>query len=973
MLPQFLAGSYKRYKEDTDAFTTWLHKTAVQFGYNSRDSEHTSRQQQDSKSSGGKPQSTRQKDSIKKPTTGEVIVASTKAPGGGRLKGQARIKARAAAAAQASAPNIPSITKVEDEPKLKPSIKYTITTRQVLEQAEYITHYAGPPKIEVPSKIIAVVERAIAARQRFREWYQRIEVEVNEPLDGHAHFIEVLQEALTMLKPAVSSSSKNPSGVQEPSTQDLSNRFGALKIHHTDDTLTAATISDELARSQQGTPKKPSKERDTNDIYEAIVDEMLDHAFSVFCFFEDLHQIQEYLQETWTRYKSNDLDLISATLTTNSALALVQRLEKDLLESLPTKPQSLRSYESLTLYIYAAAAIRTEAQDALTASHPDMVELLKLNDFTYLSTARILMKFEHLTSVKTAYPQPVVPVSIHFLGCPQLFEEPEVKRWIDEDKFYSQIMMDTFFAHESWKSLADRMPSKYEGSDQKKRPADDEVTRGIHSLIATGEVSVWNVFAARVLLDIREVLGSEITRPHETLKRVTSDAWQLINFEALGPGNQGTVERWQTNDVWTITTVDQWYDYWIKEGCFFSKLKPIYLQAENPFLRNRSAFKKWNPDNVTDEERAMLRERGYDIYTPLPPEIKKIIDNITLPDFIKPDPDPLFVQSHNPLLCGTYLKSVSQHMELAGVFLANHHATVFAIAHLYSALKVAKHIKGDWPDLDRAIEVNMSVIFGPKFPEKPREMRGCFAVKLGLSPRSFQTPAGSKRKRKYDFMPGRASGPILEPSIATRALRPYFDQAQPLENCLYQLAPLLQKEASQAVMTRDGTINAPRYIALMEQALPNILQTANIDYITLTRQCSQLLRDMAKEIKRQKGIDHAPPRSKQEDDSRDLRTVFMVLDIFQEVLTCEEIFESRGLNSKDITGPGFDVCGEILQRFLNKLQGVDENLLPGRDGFGRPSVLEGVKTHKAFKALARSMEESGIDFNELMDIEHSSQ
>lgn len=33
MLPEILAGSYNRYKEDTTVFTTWLSKAAIACGY----------------------------------------------------------------------------------------------------------------------------------------------------------------------------------------------------------------------------------------------------------------------------------------------------------------------------------------------------------------------------------------------------------------------------------------------------------------------------------------------------------------------------------------------------------------------------------------------------------------------------------------------------------------------------------------------------------------------------------------------------------------------------------------------------------------------------------------------------------------------------------------------------------------------------------------------------------------------------
>ena len=38
MLPESLTGSYKRYKEDTKFFVTWLHKKAISCGYKAPDS-----------------------------------------------------------------------------------------------------------------------------------------------------------------------------------------------------------------------------------------------------------------------------------------------------------------------------------------------------------------------------------------------------------------------------------------------------------------------------------------------------------------------------------------------------------------------------------------------------------------------------------------------------------------------------------------------------------------------------------------------------------------------------------------------------------------------------------------------------------------------------------------------------------------------------------------------------------------------
>ena len=40
-------------------------------------------------------------------------------------------------------------------------------------------------------------------------------------------------------------------------------------------------------------------------------------------------------------------------------------------------------------------------------------------------------------------------------------------------------------------------------------------------------------------------------------------------------------------------------------------------------------------------------------------------------------------------------------MTIAGIKLANHHLTIFAVAHLYNALQQAQVVQGKWPELGK--------------------------------------------------------------------------------------------------------------------------------------------------------------------------------------------------------------------------------------------------------------------------------
>ena len=92
MLPEILAGSYLRYKEDTNAFTTWLSKAALACGY--------------------KPA---QRQQLKQRPAQQQTPTTTP-----RLKGKARKEAKAAAAE--------SKKLSDDFDAPQPTVKYNVTT-----------------------------------------------------------------------------------------------------------------------------------------------------------------------------------------------------------------------------------------------------------------------------------------------------------------------------------------------------------------------------------------------------------------------------------------------------------------------------------------------------------------------------------------------------------------------------------------------------------------------------------------------------------------------------------------------------------------------------------------------------------------------------------------------------------------------------------------------------------------------------
>lgn len=117
-------------------------------------------------------------------------------------------------------------------------------------------------------------------------------------IEGHDHFINVLENALAILQPCCPKSTQTSKQEQKPRSSvlepeishNLSNRFGMLNVEDTNDIVLDLAASDISATSAV---TKFSKTTTQNcwDVYELEIQHGTDLAFLIFCFFEDLHRI----------------------------------------------------------------------------------------------------------------------------------------------------------------------------------------------------------------------------------------------------------------------------------------------------------------------------------------------------------------------------------------------------------------------------------------------------------------------------------------------------------------------------------------------------------------------------------------------------------------------------------------------------------------------------------------------------------
>ena len=259
MIPDFLAGSYKKYKQDTALFTTWLANAAASCGY--------------------KPEAT------KRPHPEQPAqVKPVNSPSTPRLKGRERKLARDAAAKAKKASDD------KPESQLPSTVKYTITTAELLRQAEAVTQSGARSRVQMPAALRAVVERAIRARQRCSEWFQKSEVHNKYADNQHTHFIEILKQSLKILEPCVEEaepSAKMHGKQAEPSFEgstSIANRFAALDVEDLLD-VDPSEVSEVAAAVNVVQKAKPSKDGPVISAYELEDEDDFDKelAFIIFC------------------------------------------------------------------------------------------------------------------------------------------------------------------------------------------------------------------------------------------------------------------------------------------------------------------------------------------------------------------------------------------------------------------------------------------------------------------------------------------------------------------------------------------------------------------------------------------------------------------------------------------------------------------------------------------------------------------
>jgi hypothetical protein len=247
----------------------------------------------------------------------------------------------------------------------------------------------------------------------------------------------------------------------------------------------------------------------------------------------------------------------------------------------------------------------------------------------------------------------------------------------------------------------------------------------------------------------------------------------------------------------------------------------------------------------------------------------------------------------NPLYRGTVILAQRLSAEEAGVRLANHHESIFTVAHTYNALRTMGLTDIVWPDRERIIKLHTQSLFAGDVPSTPEEIRARVLHRLGADRNAERIRIDLKTWEKRHMPISKTSTLLLE----------YFRTKEPPLDCvMHRLQEHVEQKQStseksgnkrgngKAVSLHhlDQSKSAGRLQDFAEAALSEV----EVPYLGLTKICNYLLRYIRDRLVRsgyEKGTDF------RSGDSDDQTLAYMAGDILYQNLEQTESGRKAGI------------------------------------------------------------------------------
>ncbi|CZR57669.1 uncharacterized protein PAC_07558 [Phialocephala subalpina] len=533
----------KRYKSDTSTFVKWLYETGTKCGYTPKPVDVKKEESNPAKAS--------------------------------RLKGKARKEAKAAATKPAS-----------KLPKGGQRASCLVNPRDLMPLTQAIVG-SNDASIKVPIDVLRAGLRAVSARKRctahFVKQTEPSGLETLESNQSHSHFTALMESVIMTLQPrfAVETGRKveaEDSKLKNTTIEELENRFATLEVEEPAEVDSESTAGAGTSKPQA---EQPSYELQAPEKKEDLEEEKV---FAIYCLLDDLNQLRSYVQKVWIDYKAQRLDLITASVTTNTVIQLARRTQDEILTLYPASAE----YEDVLNTLVAHYAKSTD-QGPVGPNETGEVELDQNEAECIFAPAHSILE--------------------NFCEVLKPGQVPVMKRW--SLGIYNALadrsqMNDGEKNLEDLIVLMDILPefcfiAKY----KVEMFTEDELTRGLCQMALTKQIPVWLVFGVTIFLDIHHHLREYVRAGYHYLRGVaeyfnyTLDRYFELSDGLAKPGN------WPKAAEKDLHLVRKAMDdhilgdviFPLKENFYRSKRLPppyewerFYLYNRHPILCGMTAF-----------------------------------------------------------------------------------------------------------------------------------------------------------------------------------------------------------------------------------------------------------------------------------------------------------------------------------------------------------------------------------------------
>lgn len=390
-------------------------------------------------------------------------------------------------------------------PRYKNGTHITPIVREItLEELLRLAQVVATSGQLAPPAVILRIKRAIALHKDCAKKFLR----PGEPYVGRSKFLIFLYQVLSLLEAEKSESSTASSDDEKWSAGGdeltLTDQLASLTIDEAEAAFHVGSFQFDIVAEHRVFIDRDNwlgQNPDSNKDQDFCTSQY----FEGFCLFRDLEEIRVFIEQTWTEYQHETLNLMNASISTEAAL----QLAKDLIDEaairwgvkIERRGKLTPASVHLQTFMYEAICEYSGRESSPWTNVLWNLDTSDIADWCYLPAKTILdrWKTDRLDCFEFAEVD-------HWMQMASREQLPHIKRFDRDMCFFLST-------HSEFRTMYDLRHSY-----AAELPVQDHITESIIEFIDTGDYTLWLAFATQIYLDIKRAMISNDDKPKNDLR-----------------------------------------------------------------------------------------------------------------------------------------------------------------------------------------------------------------------------------------------------------------------------------------------------------------------------------------------------------------------------------------------------------------------------------------------------------------------